>query len=35
MDVILWLLAVIMASLFAYIMQFQGATLAMGRHFEI
>ena len=31
MDAVLWLLAVIMAFLFAYIMQFQGATLAMGR----
>lgn len=31
MDAILWLLAVIMAFLFAYIMQFQGATLSMGR----
>ena len=31
MDAILWLLAVIMAFLFAYLMQFQGATLSMGR----
>ncbi len=31
MDVILWILAVIMAVLFAYVMQFQGATLSMGR----
>ena len=31
MDAILWLLAVIMAFLFAYIMQFQGTTLSMGR----
>lgn len=31
MDAILWLLAVIMAFLFSYIMQFQGATLSMGR----
>lgn len=31
MDWILWLLAVIMAFLFAYLMQLQGATLSMGR----
>lgn len=31
MDAILWLLAVILAFAFAYIMQFTGATLSMGR----